>query len=133
MRRDIGDILANSAMAPSKRGEARSLLEWLSASVEGAKADWDEEAGEDWARVLVGTQVVAFVWMRAPLAIVSSVPESVLSGLAERQVAVAQVPDMGSACLCVERRSCVTQFAGRPISDVFNHECFSAEDLVWAT
>lgn len=135
MKQNIGEeVRAAMASAMADDGDDRSqqLLRWLAAQIEGSTTDWDHGAGESWARVLVGGDVVAFLFTRAPIAIVSNVPEGILAGLALRNVTVLRVGHMDSQVLCSDRAA-ITELAGRALSDHFDHDQFSAEELVWAT
>lgn len=112
---------------------SRRMLPVIATSVPTATMDWDEGAGESWARFLVGDRVVAFVFMEAPLAILlDDIYEPLASDLASSGCSSVRVASMESAILCSSRHA-VLQLAGRPVSENFTHERFSAEDLVWAT
>ena len=132
MKQDVGDRISRVLALGMVDDESRQLLMWLAAQIEGSTTDWDEGAGENWARVLVGSDVVAFLFMKAPLDIVSNVPEGVFVTLALREVTVFRVGHMDVQALRSDRAA-IVQLAGRPLSDHFDHEQFSAEDLVWAT
>jgi hypothetical protein len=62
----------------------------------GGNADWDKGAGENWARVLVEKETVAFVWMRAPLVILVKAYERLAPVLALRIVPVLWVHNRAS-------------------------------------
>lgn len=132
MKLDIGTSLDLAMTVPWNLERARRVLQRLAVQTEGATVDWDEGAGENWARVLVGTRVRAFVWMKGRLVIAAAVPEDVVAELHRERIVVLQVPDMDSECFCADR-SAITGFAGRPISEALNEAQFSAEELVWAT
>ena len=129
---DISDVLSDVASHVWDRVRARDVLELTSARIEGSTTDWDEAAGEDWARLICGRHVVAFIWTRGPLAIISDAAASALTDLTQQKVSIVRVPDTDSQCL-MSTRSSVEKFAGRPVSPVLNNAQFSAEDLVWAT
>lgn len=135
MKQDIGDrirVAMACETADDRDDKSQQLLRWFVAQIEGSTADWDHGAGERWARVLVGSEVVAFLFTKAPIAIVSDVPETVVAALALRKVSVLRVGHMDSRVLCSDRAA-IIELAGRPLSEHFDHEQFSAEDLVWAT
>lgn len=75
MTRDVSSTLREAwdrraAWGPA---EVRRALEAVTAvREEGARPDWDEDAGEGWARVLDDAGVVALVSARLPLVIVRS-------------------------------------------------------------
>lgn len=112
--------------------EAQRLLTSLAARVEGSTIDWDREAGENWARLLVRREVVAFLCTKAALLIVSRVPDDLIAGAATPEVVVVRVDEMESRELRSDRRT-VQKLAGRTVSEHFDHQQFSAEELVWAT
>ena len=72
LRHDTSDIDPTLRAALSSVGGAelsRWMLPVIATSISTATMDWDEDAGESWARFLVGDHLVAFVFMKAPLAI----------------------------------------------------------------
>ena len=135
MKQDVTECIRGaiaSGITHDNSEENQQLLRWLAAQLEGSTTDWDQGAGESWARVLVGGDVVAFLFMKAPIALIANVPESLISALSARKMAIIRVDQMDSESLCSDRGT-VGALAERPLSDQFDHRKFSAEDLVWAT
>lgn len=129
---DMSDLLKASLNASWPRSQGAKIISWVMGCVEGATCDWDEGAGEDWCRILIGKNPVAFVWMRGPLVIVISEINDAVSTLRDKGLNVVAVPSMDSECLTADR-ALVEHFVGRPVSEAFNTINFSPEDFVWAT
>lgn len=133
MMTDVGSTLRAALSSGGGAEASLRVLRLIPTRVAGAVVDWDDGAGEYWASVGAGHRVVAFVFMKAPLAIVLSDSDDALISDLERSGCYAiRVESMGAAELCSDRAT-VVQLAGRPISEHFRHEHFSADDLVWAT
>ena len=94
--------------------------------------DWDQGAGENWARLIVNQRVVAFVHMQKPLVIVAAEVSGVADELRAMGVPTIMVPDVDTPFLHAER-NLIAKLADRQISEVLDEAQFSAEDLVWAT
>lgn len=129
---DINDILNASLSASWPRSQGTRTISLVVGCADGATTDWDEDAGEDWGRILIGQNPIAFVWMRGPLAIVVSGLSDRISTLRDKGLFVVAVQSMDSECLTADR-TIVERFAGRAVSEAFNSDNFSPEDLVWAT
>jgi len=129
---DMNDLLNASLNASWPRSQGMKTISSVIGCAEGATSDWDEGAGEDWGRILIGQNPIAFVWMKGPLVIVVSDISEMVSTLRDKGLYVVAVPSMDSECLTADR-TIVERFAGRAVSDAFNSNNFSPEDLVWAT
>lgn len=129
---NMNDLLKTSLNALWPQSQGTKIISWVMGCVEGATSDWDEGAGEDWGRILVGKSPVAFVWLKGPLVIVISELSDAVSTLRDKGLNVVTVPSMDSECLTADR-ALVERFAGRPVSEAFNSINFSPEDFVWAT
>jgi hypothetical protein len=105
------------------------LLESVAAAVNDASIDWDEGAGENWGRVLVGSEVMAIVFRLHPLMIVRSTLHDydVPAG-----VVVLVVDDMSADVFSVDR-NVAEKLAGRALSSDWNAGQFSIDALWWAT
>ena len=72
----------------------RTVIGEVQSCADGIVLDWDSESGEDVARFLIGSDVVAFVFREIPLAVVVSKHHSVLSPvLKAHQVSLIAVED----------------------------------------
>ena len=109
----------------------REALRAAESTVPGADVDWDEGAGESWARAVVGEDAVALLWMAGGFAIVldSAELEKELKQLGWAVVSVDSMTEPVFSAAIEELR----RFAGREPSEGFDPESFSAEDLVWTS
>ena len=105
------------------------LLHSLAAGVDGASIDWDEGAGENWGRLLVGDEVIAMVFRPRPLMVVRS-PLSEHD--ASAGVPVLAVEDMSAEVFSAER-AVVERLVDRAISSDWDDAKFSVDELWWAT
>ena len=108
------------------------MLSAVAASIPGAMEDWDQGAGEDWARCLRGETTVAYVGMKWPILILLTSLADVARNSGER-VEIILVESMDASNLSVAAGT-LERFAGRrPPSNVFNPSAFCADELVWLT
>lgn len=112
----------------------RDLLYRLAGALTGAKPDWDHEAGEEWGRILVGGEVVALLWLRGAFAFLGLSQADALSGaLREYPLQFEVVEDWDEPRYRIDRLS-LLRLAGRDqVSEAFDPEGFSANELWWAT
>ena len=119
----------------------------------GGELDWDEDAGEDWARVLTGGKVAVLVSLTGPLAIVIgdrtgwSGPEaSKNSGIGEAAgvdevagagagaVVVIEVPELDATVLRCDPGVLRAAFGDRVVDNpALDADAFSAGDLWFCT
>jgi len=94
--------------------------------------DWDEESGEEWARVLVDQFVVALVRAKIPLVIVVRGELSLVRQIEHAAVMIV-VDDMDSPSLSATSKSIGHAFQEREVSPTLDPSAFSAMDLWFAT
>ncbi len=111
----------------------RKALERLASSNSGAQIDW-EKGDEQWGRVLVGNEVVAFVCAKLPLVAVHSKLSGIASGWAGNQdgAEVIVMDDFEAADFSVDR-SLLERIFGREISSNLDYNAISISELWWAT
>lgn len=129
---DINETLRLAISSEQSPPDGLAVLSWLCAALSGAREDWDQGAGENWARVFINQRVVAFVNMRRPVVVVAAEARSVVPELRVKGVPTIMVPNMDTPVLRADR-DLIANLADRQISEVLNEAQFSAEDLVWAT
>lgn len=110
------------------RGRTQSFRERLAAlaRVLVAEVDWDEGAGELWARLITGGQVAAALSVRGPILFVreASVP-------GELALTVVRVPAMDAAVLSCDKAVLQRFFAQDLFTEQFDHTRFSFDDLYY--
>jgi hypothetical protein len=121
------------------QGELRVLLDRLADLVADARYEWDAEAGEEWANVVVRHRLVSL--LRAPTRAASAYRFAfLLSGdratavirslLVTNEVEVVELDDFDTSSLSA-RAEDLTTFTGSPLPppDTFDPSQFSATDL----
>ena len=106
------------------------VLRTVSGSLKGVMIDWDPEAGENWARILLGKEVVGLVSVRCPFVIL-------LRGVA-RDILLKDVVTILAVDTTADRvfkvdREVLQQLTGREVSDNWNPEKCSIDEIWWAT
>jgi len=103
----------------------------------GGELDWDEDAGEDWARVLTGGKVAALISLIGPLAVVIGTgarwqpPEADADAGA---VVVIKVPGLDAAVLRCDPGVLRAAFGDRVVDNpALDADAFSVSDLWFAT
>lgn len=109
-----------------------SRIRMLAAS-EGWAVDWDQGAGEAWARVLDGTSPVALVWTAIPFAFVHPRASELRRLLAGSGVEILELSDFDEPILRLDPDALneVIEFKRWP--EVITPSRLSASDLWWAT
>lgn len=134
--RDITSELGLATSRPAPKGAALKFalrhLQLGSPTV----VDWDEGAGEHWARIMIEEATIALVSMTRPFIIAITSSEAVatlvdLDASADSMVTIA-IASTGAPLLC-STASAIAAFAGREISPALDVRKFSADDLMWAT
>lgn len=123
---------AVSSRAAWSPGHAGSLADSLAQAVTGAWVDWDEDSGEEWARVVVDQFVVALIRARTPLVLVVRGEASHLRRLGSEAVSVI-VDDLETPWLTATEESIRQAFPEREVSPTLDPTAFSAMDLWFAT
>lgn len=127
--RELREASKRRASWSLERG--RKLVQAISSSIAGAEVDWDEDSGEEWARILLGDRVVAMVRVRIPLAIVLnelSIPASM-----RREVVFISVGSLDATSMRADPESVASAFPERVVSPTLDLNEFSAFDLWFAT
>jgi hypothetical protein len=102
--------------------------------VTGSKWDWDPDTGEEWGRILLGTDVVAVFWLRAPFVFANDFWYEALRDILESNgVIVEPVSDWDRRIYSLKPEAVPKLFGGRTISNTLNFACFSVNELWWAT
>ena len=131
MNQDVTFSLERALGRSWSRQQAEAALAFLSTATPEAMPDWDHGAGEQWARILLNNEVVAYLSMVAPIVI--GLRDL---GLRTRPIPGApcliEVQSMDAADLSI-RRDLLQRLAGRSISDVVDSNSLSPDELVWAT
>jgi hypothetical protein len=136
---DISEALrrALAAAAAWSPDDVQRLLRDVSCEESSREPDWDEEAGEDWGRVVDSDGVVALISGRLPLVIVRASAAHDLRRV-DPQVELVVVGALDSKELRADVGSLTKAFPelGPAITDVpsaFTPERFAAEDLWFLT
>lgn len=125
---DISAVLHDLARSrrESSRREARELLRAVTIATAGEIA-WDDEAGEDWATVMIGRSIAAYVLMLAPLVIVQEAHLENLRAVAGDSAAIISVRDMDEDVFRADRHALDALFGDR--AGDLDASQFSATDL----
>jgi hypothetical protein len=134
MRTDITpQLLEATSLRPAWSADrARSLANALTEAIPDAWVDWDEDSGEEWARILEDRFVVALVRAKLPLAIIVRGEANRLRQLNHGAVAIV-VDDMDTPLLTATGESVRRAFPEREVSPTLDPAAFSAMDLWFAT
>jgi hypothetical protein len=132
---DISEDLLKAASMRSEwtRDQGRLLALTLSDSIPDAGLDWDEDAGEEWARILVEEDVAALVRIRIPLVIVVRQEARRIGGEIGDAAILIVVDDMDALNLSAQEDSLLMAFPERELSANLDPEEFSSSDLWFAT
>jgi hypothetical protein len=111
--------------------QIRQVLECVGRTAPSGKIELDEEAGENWARVVLGSSVVCLLSVKCPLAIVI---EQYLPRFSEcvSNVIVVSVRAMESEDYTASHET-VRRLRGAEPPVEFNPRRFSMDQLWWAT
>jgi len=131
---DITDIVHGLADAPARWSQERGaqVAQAFSRHL-GLTVSWDEDAGEDWARVIDDRRVRVFVGIRWPVVMVLEPDLSRLQALIPDDVACLVVTDMDERELSASEDSLFAAFGQRAHSAALTPGAFSATDLWFAT
>jgi hypothetical protein len=111
---------------------SQSLARALTQAIPDARLDWDEDAGEEWVRVLVDQFVVALVRASTPLVIAVRGELSHLQDIDSGPVVVI-VDDLETPWLTATEESLRLAFPEREVSPTLDPAAFSGMDLWFAT
>lgn len=127
--RDVTSILNAATQHTWSYPDTSAAVERLLAEHPSISTDWDKGARERWLRCLEQGYVIAFIGTRWPIAIFleSHAELATTLGASIRVLTVTDMdkPELQATPELLER------FAGRPTSEAFPPDAFSASDLVW--
>lgn len=101
------------------------------AETSGGDVDWDEDAGECWARVLVEGRLAGLISAAIPFAIVDIRLEN--SNWSARGVVVIYVEDFDLPGMFCSGEVLASAFGSSPRLDLLGISSFSANDLWYST
>ncbi|WP_431931218.1 hypothetical protein [Nonomuraea jabiensis] len=126
---DIGDQVRSAASRAAAWGPG-AALDTAALLAPGGAVDWDEGAGESWARALDGDEVAALVSVRLPLLFA---PPGRLAGAAlPAEVVAVAVDDLDEAVLSCPEAALAAAF-GPGVAGRLDPDAFSANDLWYVT
>jgi hypothetical protein len=130
---DISEILAKVVLARAA-WSVDAAHEFFGSVAQAlvADIDWDEDAGEQWARLVRGNAVVAMAWVSAPLLLVDAEHASDLAVLSVSELSIL-VTSLEAVEITANRERLFEVFGDRAHSVALESDCFSAEDLWYAT
>ena len=123
---------------------ARRHLAWSSTSLQAtltrlreaipsSEVDHDEEAGEEWGRLLVSDEIVAILWSRGAFAFVHREFADLVPLLASDGVIAEVVADWDERAYSVRPEDLRSLFEREAISDAVDPGKLSASEIWWAT
>jgi hypothetical protein len=102
--------------------------------VKGSRWDWDADAGEEWGRIVVGSSIVALLWVRGPFLFLGEPWRDPLEGiLGSYDLVVESVPDWETRAYSLDPGAVQALFGRDELTKTLNLACFSASELWWAT
>jgi DNA-binding transcriptional LysR family regulator len=133
---DITDQLLQASRVPGRWSEQHlaTALQRLQEAYPDIAVDWDTEAGENWASLLVDHHVVAFVHNRLPLAMhVEHAHDSVARDLERMGLIVIPSPGYDERLFRVTPEAWSVAFPDYPITEEQDLSSFSMHDLWYDT
>jgi hypothetical protein len=109
-----------------------ATLRAISRVVDGSTVDFDDEAGEEWGRVLRNEPVVV-LWTKGAFGFVDARYEAVLQLLRKQDVMPVPVVSWDQRMYSVDRASVRELFGRESLSEAVNLAQLSANELWWAT
>lgn len=95
--------------------------------------DWDQDAGEEWIRIIVGARVCTFISTAVPLGFLSEASRGSLD-VSACHFKIITVPDMNASVLACAPDVLRAAFGESAVdSPALDADCFSAEQLWFAT
>ena len=110
-----------------------TTLAALAAAVPGSAVDYDEDAGEEWGRLLLGNDVVAMLWLRGAFGLVHRRFSDMVPRLTSAGLVIEVIADWDAPIFTIEPEDLRSLFERETISDSVNPARFSANELWWAT
>ena len=112
---------------------AKRVMQSLLAAVASAWLDWDEGAGESWARLLIGDKFAALVSLEMPLVIIRNSLMGYANGLSELDgIEVVPVSGFDDRSYSIDRE--LAQALQLPrLEAEFDTRHFSITEFWWAT
>jgi hypothetical protein len=131
------DVTSQLALAALSRADwspnrAIDLARMISSGMKGC-TDWDQDAGEEWIRVLVGARVLALISIVVPFGFILETPIGD-QGFSSSGLNLVAVPDMDVRVLTSTREALMAAFGELAVaSPALDGDCFSAEELWFVT
>jgi hypothetical protein len=115
------------------RDRAKRAIEYLLAAIAGSRLDWDEGAGEAWARLVIGDDLAALISLEWPLVLVRASLEHYTGNGPELEGAETfPVSDFDDRRYSID--DVLTEGLGIVVTDAeFDPRHFSLKELWWAT
>ncbi|WP_236788933.1 hypothetical protein [Amycolatopsis sp. GM8] len=129
------DLTEDFSLLARRSWVRRAAEAWARAEAEALTltVDFDDDAGEDWARLMQDGGVIGFVSMVRPLVFIQALHGEAIHNESPDGPVVIFVPRVDDAIFRCDPESIVTMFGGRLSSTALNFDCFSAEDLWYST
>ncbi|MDP9074418.1 MAG: hypothetical protein M3N98_09655 [Actinomycetota bacterium] len=109
------------------------MLERVVQAVKGSRADWDDDAGEEWGRILIGNLVIAYIHAGLPLVLARSSHSSYLKDATDDvDPIVIVVSDLRQPELSASEEV-LQDLAHRQLTNAIDPKKFSAMDLWFAS
>jgi len=106
-------------------------------ALQGMRVEWDQDAGEEWLRILKTSMVLGLVWVPGPLVVATSGHHEIVDEV-ERLTATTveqiAVPHLDSPVLCLQPDRLEELWPDREWPrNAIDPVCLSAHDLWYAT
>jgi len=111
----------------------KATLTSLAEVLPGSVPDYDEDAGEEWGRLLLRDQVLAIIWLRGAFAMVHRDFADLVPRLTSAGMVVEVVFDWDAPLYSLELEDLRSLFGRETITDAVNPSRLSANELWWAT
>ncbi|MBP0030867.1 hypothetical protein [Roseofilum sp. Guam] len=110
----------------------KDVLESLVHTIEDSIIDW-EPGDEEWARLLVGTEVVAIVCAKIPLIIaLENYTGQISTCFLKQEIKILVIRDFEEDQFCIDK-VLLEEVFGRKMTPNISYNAFSINDLWWAT
>lgn len=132
MKTDITSVIQSAfSSSPWKPDEFHAYLNSLTDSTEDGIFDWDEFAGENWARVLIQDQPVIYLHRSAPLVFIQKNLQNIIPKVNSLFYITFLDPD--DAIYSLDENFFEQWSHGRSKSGELNANSLSVSDIWWAT
>lgn len=110
-----------------------ATLAALAEAVPGSAVDYDEDAGEEWARLLLGNDIVAILWLRGAFGLVHRRFSDLVPQLTSAGLVIEVISDWDAPVFTIDREDLCSLFERGTMTDAVNPARLSASELWWAT